>query len=73
MLMDEPSNSMDHTTELRLMKRLRSEYKTETMLIITQKMSLLDMVDRVIVMHNTRVLLDGDKDEVIRKMKGVKK
>ena len=69
-LMDEPTKAMDQTTESRLMKRLKSEYKDETMIIITQKLVLLNMVKRVIVMHNSKILLDGDKDEVAKKMGG---
>jgi len=69
-LMDEPTKAMDQTTEARLMKRLKSEYKKETMIIITQKLVLLNMVKRVIVMHNAKILLDGNKDEVTKKMGG---
>jgi ATP-binding cassette subfamily C protein LapB len=71
-LMDEPTKAMDQTTESRLMKRLKGEYKKETMIIITQKLVLLNMVKRVIVMHNSKIILDGNKEEVIKKM-GTKK
>ncbi len=68
LLLDEPTNAMDQTTEHQLMNRLKKEYQEETLLLITQKLAVLDMVDRVIVMHNSKVLLDGDKAEVIKKM-----
>ena len=70
MIMDEPSNAMDQTTEKNLMKRLKKELKEQTVLIITQKMGLLDMVERVIVMHNSKVLLDDKKDLVIKQLSG---
>jgi len=69
-LMDEPTNAMDQTTEKQLLMRLRDEIKDKTFLLITQKLSLLDLVDRVIVMHGSKVLLDGPKAEVTAKLQG---
>jgi len=70
MIMDEPSNSMDQTTEARLLANLKRELVSQTVVIITQKLSLLDMTDRVIVMHQSKVLLDGSKDEVTKQLGG---
>jgi ATP-binding cassette, subfamily C, bacterial LapB len=70
LLMDEPTNAMDQTTENGIMKRLNIEFKNETLLLVTQKLGLLNLVDRVIVMHNSKVLLDGPKDEVTKKLGG---
>ncbi len=70
MIMDEPSNAMDQTTEKRLMDRLKTELKDETVVIITQKLSLLDMVERVIVMHNSKVLLNDTTQKVIKQLSG---
>ena len=70
MIMDEPSNAMDQTTESRLLQRLKTELAQETVLIITQKFSLLDMVKRIIVMHNSKVLLDGPKEQVTKQLGG---
>ena len=70
MIMDEPSNSMDQTTEARLLANLKRELDNQTVMIITQKLSLLDMTNRVIVMHQSKVLLDGSKDEVTKQLGG---
>ena len=70
MIMDEPSNAMDQTTEKRLMDNLQKELKDQTVVIITQKLVLLDIVDRVLVMHNSKVLLDGKKEDVIKQLRG---
>lgn len=72
MVMDEPTNAMDTTTELQLLKRLTVELKDQTVMLITQKLSLLSMADRVIVMHNSKILLDGPKDEVTKQLGGAK-
>ncbi len=70
LLMDEPTNAMDQTTENGIMHRLNIEFKKETLLLVTQKLGLLNMVDRVIVMHHSKVILDGPKDEVTKKLGG---
>ena len=70
MLMDEPTNAMDQTTETTLIRNLNDALKEKTIFLITQKMTLLSLVDRVIVMHNSKLILDGPKDEVTKKLKG---
>ena len=70
MIMDEPSNSMDQTSESRLLAKLKKELHDQTVMIITQKLSLLDMTDRVIVMHQSKVLLDGSKEDVTAQLGG---
>ena len=70
MLMDEPSNSMDQTTEGQLINHLKDEMKDKTMILVTQKLTLLDLVDRIMVMHQSKLILDGPKDEVTNKLRG---
>jgi len=71
MIMDEPSNAMDQTTEKNLMDKLKTELKNQTVVIITQKLGLLDMVERVIVMHNSKLLLDDTRELVIKQLSGI--
>ena len=68
MLMDEPSNAMDQTTESNLLSRLTKELADQTVILITQKFSLLKMTERVIVMHNAKVLLDDEKTKVLKQL-----
>ncbi|MBN2815581.1 MAG: type I secretion system permease/ATPase [Campylobacterales bacterium] len=72
MIMDEPSNAMDQTTEMTLLKNLQDALDEQTFLLITQKYSLLDMADRIIVMHHSKVLLDGQKESVLKQLGGSK-
>ncbi len=71
MIMDEPSNAMDQTTEKNLMDKLKTELKNQTVVIITQKLGLLDMVGRVVVMHNSKLLLDDTRELVIKQLSGI--
>lgn len=67
-IMDEPTHSMDQTSESRLLENLKNYCKDKTAIFITQKNSVLTLVDRIIVMNEGRVYLDGPKDEVIAKL-----
>lgn len=70
LLLDEPTSSMDNFTENRVINALSSYSKDKTMLLVTHRMSLLKLVDRVIVMHKGKIVLDGDRDIVLAKLQG---
>ena len=70
-LLDEPTASMDQQTADRCMVALREELKPEhTLVLVTHNLQLLNFVDRLIVVANNRIVLDGPKDEVIARLKG---
>ena len=69
-LLDEPSNSMDFNTELKVIANLKKETENKTTLIITHKPSILDIVDRILVMDNGSIAMDGPKKEVLAKLGG---
>lgn len=71
-LFDEPTNVMDSATEEIIKKNLKNELDGKTTIIVTHKNSLLELVDRIIVIHDGKILLDGDKNEVIKKLSGRK-
>jgi ATP-binding cassette subfamily C protein LapB len=64
LLMDEPTNSMDNGTEERLKSKMRSILEGKTLLLVTHRASLLDLVDRIILLDNGAVVADGPKDKV---------
>ncbi len=70
MVMDEPSNAMDQATEGNLLKKFEKELDSKTMILITQKISLLSIAQRVIVMHNSKVMLDGDRKTIVEQLSG---
>ncbi len=70
MLMDEPSNAMDQTTEAQLLANLEVSLKGITTLIVTQKMTLLKVVERVIVMNEGKLIIDAPKEEALKKLQG---
>jgi ATP-binding cassette subfamily C protein LapB len=70
LLFDEPTNAMDQVTENSVLNNLRPVVQDKTLLLVTQKMSMLDLVDRVIVMNNGKKILDGDKSFVMKQLGG---
>lgn len=65
LLMDEPTSSMDYSSEDEIKKRLGEFSKDKTVILISHRTSLLDMVDRLIVMDGGRVVADGPKEQVM--------
>ncbi len=61
LLLDEPTAAMDVQSEAALIGRLKTALKHQTLIVITHRTSLLDLVDRVIVIDGGKVVADGPK------------
>jgi ATP-binding cassette, subfamily C, bacterial LapB len=69
LLMDEPTGSMDHSSEDTIKRNLRDYGAGKTMVIVTHRTTLLDLVDRIIVMDNGKIVADGPKERVIEALR----
>ena len=67
LLMDEPTSAMDVQNEAEVIARLKSEMADRTLVIVTHRTSLLDLVDRVIVVDQGRIVADGPKSILDRR------
>jgi len=65
-IFDEPTAQMDHASEARFITRLEQYMQDKTMILITHRMPLLRLVNRLAVIDSGRVIADGPKDEVIK-------
>jgi ATP-binding cassette subfamily C protein LapB len=65
MMFDEPTSSMDHLTEVKLLKNLQAYTKDRTTIFVTQKFTLLKLVQRIIVLDYGKVYLDGKTKAVL--------
>ena len=70
MLMDEPSNGIDQVSEEALLNNVEEALLNKTTIYVTQKMSLLRIVDRVIAMDNGKIIIDAPKEDAILKLQG---
>ena len=68
-LLDEPTASMDRNTEAHMTQTLQEAIKpTDTLVLVTHKTEMLDLVDRLIVVYNHQIALDGSKHDVLRQL-----
>ena len=65
LLLDEPSSMVDPATEQKLIERLRA-LKNTTQILVTHRMAMLALVDRLIVLDRGRIVADGPRDEVLQ-------
>jgi ATP-binding cassette subfamily C protein LapB len=65
LLLDEPTSSMDYTSEDDIKRRLTEYSHGKTVILISHRTSLLDLADRLIVMDGGRIMADGPKEQVL--------
>ncbi|WP_081696348.1 type I secretion system permease/ATPase [Thiomicrorhabdus sp. Kp2] len=68
-LFDEPTNAMDAKTEQLMINRLLKGTLNSTTIVVTHKMSLLQLTDRLMVMENGKLIADGAKQTVLEALK----
>ncbi len=68
MVMDEPSSAMDAQTETGLIQRLQEEFKGRTLVLITHRPPLLQLVQRIILMDKGKIVADGPRDSVLKQI-----
>ncbi|MEO1937340.1 MAG: type I secretion system permease/ATPase [Sulfurimonas sp.] len=69
-LMDEPTSAMDQMTEAKVLQNLKNALKDKTVLLVTQKMNLLEMVNRIIVMNEGQIIIDAPKEKALQQLRG---
>ena len=61
-LFDEPTSAMDGMTEAKVISNLLDNLADQTLVVVTHKMPVVAMCDRVIVMDQGKIVGDGSKD-----------
>ena len=72
LLLDEPTASLDARAEQQFIKSISATATDRTLLLITHKMDLLSLVDRIIILEKGKLVMDGPRDIVLQKLKGGK-
>ncbi len=65
LLLDEPTSSMDYSSEADIKQRLMEFSRGKTVILISHRTSMLDLADRIIVMDGGRIMADGPKEQVV--------
>jgi ATP-binding cassette subfamily C protein LapB len=64
-LLDEPTASFDQAAEDHVVARLREWMGTRTLVVSTHKRSILALVDRIVVMRDGAVVMDGPVEGIL--------
>jgi ATP-binding cassette subfamily C protein LapB len=70
LMFDEPTSSMDNSTEAAFKQRLGAISKGKTMVLVTHRHSMLALVDRLVVLDRGKVVADGPKSGVLEALMG---
>jgi ATP-binding cassette subfamily C protein LapB len=69
LLLDEPTGSMDNTSEEHIRRELANVIEGKTVVLITHRASLLDLVERVVVVDSGQIVADGPKAQVLEALR----
>jgi ATP-binding cassette, subfamily C, bacterial LapB len=68
LLMDEPTASMDPESELLFIDRLNKYLTNQTVIAITHRVPVLNLVKRVALIEQGQLLMEGPRDQVIARI-----
>lgn len=66
LILDEPTSNLDEAAEKRLRDRLRPTLKDRTFIVLTHRLSMLELVDRVLVLDQGRLVQDGPVARLVK-------
>ncbi|KJY82980.1 peptidase C39 [Vibrio galatheae] len=69
LILDEPTASLDTEAEMRLFHSLQSLPRDKSIIISSHRHSFLSLCDRILVIHQGKIVADGTPDEVLNKKK----
>ena len=70
LLLDEPTAAMDNDLERRIVASLSQWLGNRSLILATHRAPLLALVDRIIWLHNGRIVADGPRNEILARLKG---
>ncbi len=70
LMLDEPTAPLDSGSERALVQSLDAATKGMTMVCVTHRGAMLDIVDRIMVVEGGRIVLDGPRQSVLSKLRG---
>ena len=72
LLMDEPTSSMDAQSELAFLRQLHESARGCTLIMVTHRPAVLELVQRIIVVDAGKVVMDGPKAQVLAALSGAR-
>ena len=66
LVLDEATSALDSESEVLIQKSLKTLMKNRTSIVIAHRLSTIAKLDRIIVMHNGKIVEDGSHDQLIK-------
>ncbi|QXQ21593.1 type I secretion system permease/ATPase [Pseudomonas tolaasii] len=70
LLLDEPTSAMDGLSEAQFIQHLGNLSASHTLVIVTHRMSMLSIAERLVVIENGCIAADGPKEQVLAALNG---
>lgn len=67
-LLDEPTTALDQTSEIQALRVIAHWCRNRTMVIVTHRPQVLQIVDRIVIIDQGKVVMDGPRDAVLNKL-----
>ncbi|MFA6788129.1 MAG: type I secretion system permease/ATPase [Arcobacteraceae bacterium] len=72
LILDEPTTGLDVGLEKKLMENLKHIVEDKTLILITHRFAALELVDRIVVLNNGKIVADGPRDAVLQALRNPK-
>ena len=69
LILDEPTSSMDPKHEHLFIMHMKNYIRDKTFIVVTHRKPILALTKRIIVVENGKLVMDGERDEVLSKFK----
>ncbi|POU26396.1 type I secretion system permease/ATPase [Acinetobacter sp. ACNIH3] len=70
LLLDEPTAAIDDVSEKQLIDNLKTYLIGRTMVVATHRRAVLELVDRIIVVNDGKIVMDGPRDQILNQSQG---
>jgi ATP-binding cassette subfamily C protein LapB len=70
LMLDEPTSNMDDAGEAMAVARLKAWMGERTLVLVSHRMAALQLVDRICVVDDGRIIMDGPRDDVLARLAG---
>lgn len=67
-LLDEPTSGLDQMTEIASLRALGEWARERTLIVVTHRPHVLSIVDRIMVVDNGQIVMDGPRDQVLQRL-----
>ncbi len=70
LIFDEPTSALDQDSEHRLIERLSRLAADKTIIVFTQRLAILSLLNSIAVMDNGEIIMNGPKEEILNRLSG---